>query len=244
MSCEPRPSIWTLSFTSQSVCIVINSPLQLESSLIFTELLQVQPDVPCLDLSAQNLYILSRGCLVVLNPSYISLKYFNSPERDVISTLYLQQYNSFCGQVSPLLQLCTVLIFVVQGLKLQNMKQNASCLICFISVHLSIHKPTLSYIRDYLRYQPLHQVFLPIQINPLNAELNPIRHLLALVGAHHFVHFSRIRVNPLNTKLPCSNITTIAYRATTNKSHCFYQFINFNQLLVLTITFCRNYNCV
>jgi hypothetical protein len=31
-------------------------------------------------------------------------------------------------------------------------------------------------------------------INPLNAELNPIRHLLALVGAHHFVHVSRIRV--------------------------------------------------
>jgi hypothetical protein len=34
-------------------------------------------------------------------------------------------------------------------------------------------------------------------VNPLNAELNPIRHLLALVGAHHFVHVSRIRVNVL-----------------------------------------------
>ena len=32
-------------------------------------------------------------------------------------------------------------------------------------------------------------------INPLNAELNPIRHLLALAGAHHFVHVSRLRVN-------------------------------------------------
>ena len=32
-------------------------------------------------------------------------------------------------------------------------------------------------------------------INPLNAELNPIRHLLALVGARHIVHISRIRVN-------------------------------------------------
>ena len=31
-------------------------------------------------------------------------------------------------------------------------------------------------------------------INPLNAELNPIRHLLALVGAHHIVHVSRVRV--------------------------------------------------
>ena len=31
-------------------------------------------------------------------------------------------------------------------------------------------------------------------INPLNAELNPICHLLALAGAHHFVHVSRVRV--------------------------------------------------
>ena len=38
-------------------------------------------------------------------------------------------------------------------------------------------------------------------INPLNAELNPIRHLLAMVGARHFVHVSRIRVNPLNVEL-------------------------------------------
>ena len=37
--------------------------------------------------------------------------------------------------------------------------------------------------------------------NPLNAELNPIRHLLALVGARHIVHVSRIRVNPLNAEL-------------------------------------------
>jgi hypothetical protein len=33
-----------------------------------------------------------------------------------------------------------------------------------------------------------------MSINPSNAELNPICHLLALEGAHHFVDFSRIRV--------------------------------------------------
>ena len=38
-------------------------------------------------------------------------------------------------------------------------------------------------------------------LNPLNAELNPICHLLALLGAHHNFHVSRIRVNPLNAKL-------------------------------------------
>jgi len=32
-------------------------------------------------------------------------------------------------------------------------------------------------------------------VNPLNAELNPIYHLLALLGAHHILHISRIRVN-------------------------------------------------
>jgi hypothetical protein len=32
-------------------------------------------------------------------------------------------------------------------------------------------------------------------INPLNAELNSICHLLALLGAHHILHISRIRVN-------------------------------------------------
>ena len=31
-------------------------------------------------------------------------------------------------------------------------------------------------------------------INTLNAELNPICHLLALVGAHHILHVSRVRV--------------------------------------------------
>ena len=31
--------------------------------------------------------------------------------------------------------------------------------------------------------------------NPLNANLNPICHLLALVGAHPILHVSRIRVN-------------------------------------------------
>jgi len=31
--------------------------------------------------------------------------------------------------------------------------------------------------------------------NPLNAKLNPICHLLALLGAHPILHFSRVRVN-------------------------------------------------
>jgi hypothetical protein len=39
-----------------------------------------------------------------------------------------------------------------------------------------------------------------VLINPLNAELNPICHLLALLGVHHFLHVSRIRVKQRATK--------------------------------------------
>ena len=35
-------------------------------------------------------------------------------------------------------------------------------------------------------------------LNPLNTQLNPICHLLELLGAHHILHISRIRV-----KVPC-----------------------------------------
>ena len=47
-------------------------------------------------------------------------------------------------------------------------------------------------ISDYLRLS---------EINPLNAELNPICYLLALLGAHHFLHVSRIRVKSLTLRL-------------------------------------------
>jgi len=42
--------------------------------------------------------------------------------------------------------------------------------------------------------------------NPLNAELNPICCLLALLGAHHFLHVSRIRVKSLTLRLLMSYI--------------------------------------
>ena len=37
-------------------------------------------------------------------------------------------------------------------------------------------------------------------INPLKPELNPICYLLALLGAHHFFHVSRIRVKLLTLR--------------------------------------------
>ena len=43
-------------------------------------------------------------------------------------------------------------------------------------------------------------------VNPLNPELNPICYLLALLGAHHFLHVSRIRVKSLTLRLLMSYI--------------------------------------
>ena len=43
-------------------------------------------------------------------------------------------------------------------------------------------------------------------INPLNPELNPICYLLALLGAHHFFHVSRLRVKLLTFRLLMSYI--------------------------------------
>ena len=39
------------------------------------------------------------------------------------------------------------------------------------------------------------------KLNPLNPELNPICCLLALLGANHFLHFSRIKVKSLTLRV-------------------------------------------
>jgi hypothetical protein len=51
-------------------------------------------------------------------------------------------------------------------------------------------------------------------INPLNAELNPICHLLAVLGAHPILHVSRIRINLPETRL----VSSVVY--------CFTSLIN------------------
>ena len=45
------------------------------------------------------------------------------------------------------------------------------------------------------------------EFNPLNPELNPICYLLALLGAHHFLRVSRIRVKLLTFRLLMSYIS-------------------------------------
>jgi hypothetical protein len=62
--------------------------------------------------------------------------------------------------------------------------------------------PCIEIIYKSLLYQQMHSS----TINPLNAELNPICHLLALLGVHHFLHVSRVRVKSLTLRLLMSYI--------------------------------------
>jgi hypothetical protein len=49
--------------------------------------------------------------------------------------------------------------------------------------------PTYNFTTDIIRFDAKGP------FNLLNAELNPICHLLALLGAHHILHVSRVRVD-------------------------------------------------
>jgi hypothetical protein len=62
----------------------------------------------------------------------------------------------------------------------------------------------ISFISNYQRFIYLFTNYLFIYllfiyINPLNTELNAICHLMALLGAHHILHVSKIRVKTAPT---------------------------------------------
>ena len=65
----------------------------------------------------------------------------------------------------------------------------------------SVHVVTFTF-----HYQLMH-----LLINPLNPELNPVCYLLALLGAHHFLHVSRIRVKSLTLRVLMSCIYIYIY---------------------------------
>jgi len=63
---------------------------------------------------------------------------------------------------------------------------------------------------------PLTQYHIPEDFNPLNTKLNPICHLLALLGAHHIFHVSGIRVNLQQHLISCKFevVTTLTFNNT------------------------------
>ena len=61
--------------------------------------------------------------------------------------------------------------------------------------------------RNVLLFKFRGNIFIGVRIiNPLNPELNPICYLLALLGTHHFLRVSRIRVKLLTFRLLMSYI--------------------------------------
>jgi len=61
-------------------------------------------------------------------------------------------------------------------------------------------------VKKDLPRREFHTSNINSSFNPLNPELNPIYYLLALLGAHHFLHVSRIRVKLLTFRLLMSYI--------------------------------------
>ena len=66
--------------------------------------------------------------------------------------------------------------------------------------HVIITQHWLLHPQEHLRGPKLDNNW-TAGINPLKPELNPICYLLALLGAHHFLHVSRIRVKLLTFRL-------------------------------------------
>ena len=65
--------------------------------------------------------------------------------------------------------------------------------------YIRVDAPATLVSNDTLMLIVQKLLYLVNSINPLNPKLNPICHLLALLGAHHILHVSRIRVNTVST---------------------------------------------
>jgi len=61
-----------------------------------------------------------------------------------------------------------------------------------------LQRATISFIMSVCLYLCVEQLSSQwMDFNPLNDKLNTICHLLALLGAHHILHVSRVRVNEI-----------------------------------------------
>ena len=86
-----------------------------------------------------------------------------------------------------------------------NFLQNNWILNFFVYMFLLLYDPRPLCSYPWLIISSSRRTFFPSMrewrwrhfFNPLNPELNPICYLLALLGAHHFLHVSRIRVKLL-----------------------------------------------
>jgi len=79
--------------------------------------------------------------------------------------------------------------------------------------------------------------FITNKINPLNAELNPICHLLALLGAHHIFHVSGLRVKIKFNKIQ-SVVTRLGFSFHTLSSTVY----QLHPVISLPVEMCSHHN--
>jgi len=78
---------------------------------------------------------------------------------------------------------------------------------------------SLTQLCPYLKRHVSILISTPI-IKPLNVELSPICSLLALLGAYHFLHVSRIRVKSLTLRLLMSPAEIVGSNPTEGMNIC------------------------
>ena len=101
-------------------------------------------------------------------------------------------YRLFCKQPAPRN------LFVPEKLLICQMAPPFTEFVCSLPW---ARNPPLQYMLLQIKPVSAHILLLYIfLINPLKPELNPICYLLALLGAHHFLHVSRIRVKLLTLR--------------------------------------------
>jgi len=113
----------------------------------------------------------------------------------------------------------------------RNMKSGIQCDLCGRWCRYSCgrlkaqaaEREKLLQVFDYIVTISFRYILHCVCFNLLNPELNPICYLLALLGAYHFLHVSRIRVKLLTFRLLMSYIygASIFYvsRSHTTKQH-------------------------
>ena len=99
------------------------------------------------------------------------------------SPYFFPNLDLFPSFLSSFLPSCLSSIIPYFLFNLEGKCTNLQCFLCGL--------PPI-YFGDFINFK---DTFYKRQdVNPLNAELNPICYLLALLGAHHFLHVSRVRV--------------------------------------------------
>jgi len=68
---------------------------------------------------------------------------------------------------------------------------------CFVQISTQTITFAYTTLSDWFCITVMESVYCAIVFNFLNAELNRISPMLALLGAHHILHVSRIRVKGL-----------------------------------------------